>query len=151
MARFYDNRAETAEGKFTKDELVEKFKKYRYGDGLTRDEAIQKVYSELPEKTRGDFDKAFGTHKGRYYEDIAYDKRKQETNFNPGDQIIAKSDSGQSEGRIIRKVPQKELDGLGWYLNPDAPLGYYEIEENPTFGEEPAKRIVWAHKLNRKK
>lgn len=72
-------------------------------------------------------------------------------NFEKGEEVEINEGYGSpTKAKILRKMPQKELDDLYYSLNPKAPGGYYEVEEEGFMGHK-NKRVVWVRRIDRKK
>ena len=81
----------------------------------------------------------------------AVNKEKQKEVFEEGEEVkINYGYDSPTKAKILRKMPQKELDDLYYSLNPKAPGGYYEVEEEGFMGNK-NKRVVWARRIDRKK
>lgn len=81
----------------------------------------------------------------------AVNKKRQKKVFEKGEEVEINEGYGSpTKAKILRKMPQKELDDLYYSLNPKAPGGYYEVEEEGFMGHK-NKRVVWVGRIDRNK
>ena len=81
----------------------------------------------------------------------ALNKELEKDVFKDGEEVEVNDGYGKPyKAKILRRMPQKELDDLGYSLNPTAPGGYYEIEYEG-FGGNKQKKVVWTRRIDRKK
>lgn len=72
-------------------------------------------------------------------------------NFEKGEEVEINEGYGSpTKAKILRRMPQKELDDLYYSLNPHAPGGYYEVEYDGLGGNK-QKKVVWTRRIDRKK